>query len=78
MWLRRHFADTPAMPDIIGSTIPVGQRVKVGSQAGVQKFVEKAFYFLGSLPETTLARHPLARAVYRSEMQQRGKHCPFA
>ena len=72
MWLRRHFADTPAMPDIIGSTIPVGQRVKVGSQAGVQKFVEKAFYFLGSLPETTLARHPLARAVYRSEMQQRG------
>ena len=72
MWLRRHFADTPAMPDIIGSTIPVGQRVKLGSQAGVQKFVEKAFYFLGSLPETTLARHPLARAVYRSEMQQRG------
>jgi hypothetical protein len=72
MWLRRHFADTPAMPDIIGSTIPVGQKVKVGSQAGVQKFVEKAFYFLGSLPETTLARHPLARAVYRSEMQQRG------
>jgi hypothetical protein len=72
MWLRRHFADTPAMPDIIGSTIPVGQRVKYGSQAGVQKLVEKAFYFLGSLPETTLARHPLARAVYRSEMQQRG------
>ena len=72
MWLRTHFADTPAMPDIVGSTIPVGQKVKVGSQAGIQKFVEKAFYFLGSLPETTLARHPLARAVYRSEMQQRG------
>jgi len=72
MWLRRHFADQPAMPDIIGSTIPVGQRVKLGSAAGYQKFVEKAFYFLGSLPETTLARHPLARAVYRTEMQQRG------
>jgi len=72
MWLRRHFADSPAMPDIIGSTTPVGQNVKWGSPAGVQKFVEKAFYFLGSLPETTLARHPLARAVYRSEMQQRG------
>jgi hypothetical protein len=72
MWLRTHFADTPAMPDIVGSTIPVGQKVKMGSQAGIQKFVEKAFYFLGSLPETTLARHPLARAVYRSEMQQRG------
>ena len=72
MWLRRHFADQPAMPDIIGSTIPVGPRVKLGSAAGYQKFVEKAFYFLGSLPETTLARHPLARAVYRTEMQQRG------
>ena len=70
MWLRRHFSDQPAMPDIIGSTIPVGR--KLGTQAGVQKIVEKAFYFLGSLPETTLARHPLARAVYRSEMQQRG------
>jgi hypothetical protein len=72
MWLRTHFADSPAMPDIVGSTIPVEQKVKFGSQAGMQKFVEKAFYFLGSLPETTLARHPLARAVYRSEMQQRG------
>jgi hypothetical protein len=72
MWLRKHFADQPAMPDIIGSTIPVGPRVNFKSAAGYQKFVEKAFYFLGSLPETTLARHPLARAVYRTEMQQRG------
>ena len=71
MWLRTHFADTPAMPDIIGSTVPTAPPVS-GAGAAAQAFVNKAFYFLGSLPETTLARHPLARAVYRSEMQQRG------
>ena len=70
MWLRTHFADTPAMPDIIGSTVPTAPPIS-GVGAGAQAFVNKAFYFLGSLPETTLARHPLARAVYRSEMQQR-------
>ena len=70
MWLRTHFADQPAMPDIIGSTIPTAPPIS-GIGAGAQAFVNKAFYFLGSLPETTLARHPLARAVYRSEMQQR-------
>lgn len=70
MWLRTHFADTPAMPDIIGSTVPTAPPVS-GAGAAAQAFVNKAFYFLGSLPETTLARHPLARAVYRSEMQQR-------
>jgi len=71
MWLRTHFADTPAMPDIVGSTVPTAPPIS-GVGAGAQAFVNKAFYFLGSLPETTLARHPLARAVYRSEMQQRG------
>ena len=71
MWLRTHFADTPAMPDIVGSTVPTAPPIS-GAGAGAQAFVNKAFYFLGSLPETTLARHPLARAVYRSEMQQRG------
>ena len=70
MWLREHFADTPTMPDIIGSVVPVGPKIN-GWQDGTQATVNKLFYFLGSLPETTLARHPLARAVYRSEMQQR-------
>jgi hypothetical protein len=70
MWLRTHFADKPAMPDIVGSTVPTAPPIS-GVGAGAQAFVNKAFYFLGSLPETTLARHPLARAVYRSEMQQR-------
>jgi hypothetical protein len=70
IWLREHFKDTPAMPDIIGSVVPVGPKIS-GWQDGTQAVVNKLFYFLGSLPETTLARHPLARAVYRSEMQQR-------
>lgn len=70
MWLRTHFADNPAMPDIVGSVVPTAPQVS-GVGGAAQKFVQQAFYFLGSLPETTLARHPLARAVYRSEMQQR-------
>jgi hypothetical protein len=71
MYLRRHFADQPAMPDIIGSVIPQAPGIS-GVPGAAQAFVQKAFYFLGSLPETTFARHPLARAVYRAEMRQRG------
>jgi hypothetical protein len=71
MYLRTHFADQPAMPDIIGSVIPQAPGIQ-GVPGAAQAFVQKAFYFLGSLPETTLARHPLARAVYRAEMRQRG------
>lgn len=71
MYLRTHFADQPAMPDIIGSVIPQAPGVS-GVSGAAQSFVQKAFYFLGSLPETTFARHPLARAVYRAEMRQRG------
>jgi hypothetical protein len=70
MWLRNHFKDQPEMPDIVGSVVPTAPPIS-GAGAAAQAFVQKAFYFLGSLPETTLARHPLARAVYRSEMQQR-------
>ena len=71
MYLRTHFADQPAMPDIIGSVIPQAPGIQ-GVPGAAQAFVQKAFYFLGSLPETTFARHPLARAVYRAEMRQRG------
>jgi hypothetical protein len=71
MFLRNHFADQPSMPDIIGSVVPTSPKVE-GMGGAAQAFVQKAFYFLGSLPETTLARHPLARAVYRAEMKQRG------
>jgi hypothetical protein len=71
MFLRTHFADQPAMPDIVGSVVPTSP-VVAGMGGAAQAFVQKAFYFLGSLPETTLARHPLARAVYRAEMKQRG------
>jgi len=71
MFLRTHFADQPSMPDIIGSVVPTSPGIE-GMGGAAQAFVQKAFYFLGSLPETTLARHPLARAVYRAEMKQRG------
>jgi hypothetical protein len=71
MFLRTHFADQPSMPDIIGSVVPTSPGIE-GIGGAAQAFVQKAFYFLGSLPETTLARHPLARAVYRAEMKQRG------
>jgi hypothetical protein len=71
MFLRTHFADQPSMPDIIGSVVPTSPGIE-GVGGAAQAFVQKAFYFLGSLPETTLARHPLARAVYRAEMKQRG------
>jgi hypothetical protein len=71
IFLRTHFADQPSMPDIVGSVVPTSPGVE-GIGGAAQAFVQKAFYFLGSLPETTLARHPLARAVYRAEMKQRG------
>jgi hypothetical protein len=71
MFLRTHFADQPSMPDIVGSVVPTSPGIE-GMGGAAQAFVQKAFYFLGSLPETTLARHPLARAVYRAEMKQRG------
>ena len=71
MFLRTHFADQPSMPDIVGSVVPTSPGIE-GIGGAAQAFVQKAFYFLGSLPETTLARHPLARAVYRAEMKQRG------
>ena len=71
MYLRTHFADQPSMPDIIGSVVPTSPGIE-GMGGAAQAFVQKAFYFLGSLPETTLARHPLARAVYRAEIKQRG------
>lgn len=70
MWLREHFADNPNMPEIVGRFVPTSPQA-TNFMEKTQKFVEKAFYFLGSLPETTLARHPLARAVYRSEMENR-------
>jgi hypothetical protein len=72
MWLRNHFKDQPSMPDIIGSVIPQAPKTS-GVGGAAQEFVAKAFYFLGSLPETTLARHPLARAVYRAEMKNRAE-----
>lgn len=69
-WLRTHFANNTELPDIIGRIVPTSPQAR-NWQDGLAKVVDKAFYFLGSLPETTFARHPLARQIYRSEMQQR-------
>lgn len=69
-WLRTHFANNRNMPDLVGRTVPTSPEAK-GLMQGTQKFIERAFYFLGSLPETTMSRHPLARSIYRAEMKQR-------
>jgi hypothetical protein len=69
-WLRNHFADNTEMPDIIGRIVPTSPQAR-NWQEGLAKVIDRAFYFLGSLPETTFSRHPLARQVYRSEMKQR-------
>jgi hypothetical protein len=69
-WLRTHFADNPNMPDIIGRIVPTSQEARTW-QDGMSKVVERAFHFLGSLPETTVARHPLARQIYRAEYKNR-------
>lgn len=69
-WLRTHFANNTELPDIIGRIVPTSPQAR-NWQDGLAKVVDKAFYFLGSLPETTFARHPLARQIYRNEMQQR-------
>ena len=71
MWLRNHFKNQPAMPDVIGSVVPTAPEVRFKDGTMFQKWVQQSFHYLGSLPETTLARHPLARAIYRSEMEQR-------
>lgn len=69
-WLRRHFADKTEMPDIVGRVVPTSPQAK-NWQDAMAKVVNKAFYFLGSLPETTIARHPLARQIYRADIKQR-------
>jgi hypothetical protein len=70
-WLANHFADEPNMPELIGSIVPTSpEAANFGEMAGQAR--AKIFHFLGSLPETTFARHPLARVVYSSEVKQRG------
>jgi hypothetical protein len=69
-WLRTHFADNPDMPDIIGRIVPTSPEA-ANWREGMSKVVERAFHFLGSLPETTVARHPLARQIYRAEYKNR-------
>jgi hypothetical protein len=70
LWLRTHFADAKSMPDLIGRIVPTSPEA-VNAMEKLSAFQNQAFYFLGSLPETTLARHPLARAIYAAEMEQR-------
>lgn len=69
-FLRTHFADNPDMPDIIGRIVPTSPEA-ANWREGMSKVVERAFHFLGSLPETTVARHPLARQIYRAEYKNR-------
>lgn len=66
MWLRNHFKDATSLPDIIGRIVPTSPQARNFMEA-TAKVIDRAFYFLGSLPETTLTRHPLARQVYRTE-----------
>ena len=70
MFLRQHFVDNTEMPNLVGSIVPTSPEAasKLERLSQVQN---KAFHFLGSLPETTLARHPLARAIYNADMQER-------
>ena len=68
MWLRNHFKDATSLPDIVGRIVPTSPQARNFMEA-TAKVIDKAFYFLGSLPETALTRHPLARQVYRTEYQ---------
>ncbi len=70
MWLRNHFKNATELPDIVGRIVPTSPQARNIMDA-TAKVIDKAFYFLGSLPETTLARHPLARAIYRSDYQNK-------
>ena len=69
-WLRTHFMENPDMPDIIGRIVPTSPEA-ANWREGMSKVVDRAFHFLGSLPETTLTRHPLARQIYRAEYKNR-------
>ncbi len=70
IWLRNHFKNATELPDIVGRIVPTSPQARNLADAAA-KVIDRAFYFLGSLPETTLARHPLARQIYRSDMTQR-------
>ena len=70
MFLREHFADNTEMPDLIGRIVPTSPEA-ANRMERLSQFQNKAFHFLGSLPETTIARHPLARSMYSAEMSQR-------
>jgi hypothetical protein len=69
-WLRNHFKNATELPDIVGRIVPTSPQARNIMDA-TAKVIDRAFYFLGSLPETTLARHPLARAIYRSDYQDK-------
>ena len=66
LWLRNHFKNSTELPDIVGRIVPTSPQARNIMEA-TAKVIDRAFYFLGALPETTLARHPLARQIYRSE-----------
>ena len=66
LWLRNHFKNATELPDIVGRIVPTSPQARNIMEA-TAKVIDRAFYFLGALPETTLARHPLARQIYRSE-----------
>jgi hypothetical protein len=70
IWLRNHFKNATELPDIVGRIVPTSPQARNIMDA-TAKVIDRAFYFLGSLPETTLARHPLARAIYRSDYQDK-------
>ncbi len=70
IWLRNHFKNATELPDIVGRIVPTSPQARNLADAAA-KVIDRAFYFLGSLPETTLARHPLARAIYRSDYQDK-------
>ena len=70
VWLRNHFKNATELPDIVGRIVPTSPQARNLADAAA-KIIDRAFYFLGSLPETTLARHPLARGIYRSDYQDK-------
>ena len=70
MFLRNTYKDVQALPDLIGRIVPTSP-VAQGIVKKIQKGIDTIFKFLGTIPETTLARHPLGKALYRSEMQNR-------
>jgi hypothetical protein len=60
-------------PSVIGKDMRSTQRSNTAMRIWREKIINPAFKYVGTLPETTLSRHPFYKAAYRAEARRVGR-----